>query len=87
MAARGCFAERLFSTDFVKYNRESDYFSGLIVLGSHAVTAYNTPTQGTLRFSTFRWCDQQNIVFTRCAKGLRFDLAELVADSGGFLEL
>jgi hypothetical protein len=43
-----CFKLRL-STDLVKYNRESDYFSGPIILATDEVAAYSATAQLQLR--------------------------------------
>ena len=87
VAARGICFELMFSTNFVKYTRESDCFSKLIVLGGHEAMAYKTPRQVVLMLRPLRRCHQQHIVFASRAKSLRFNLTELVTHAGGFFKL
>mgnify|MGYP003394494761 CR=1 FL=1 len=81
-----CFKLR-FSNELVKYNRESDYFSGPIILATNEVTAYSPTPQLQLERGTLGRRKQQHIVLSGGTKSLRFDLAELVADASSFFEL
>jgi hypothetical protein len=75
-----------FSTNFVKYTRESDYFSRLIILGSREVATYKQINNKS-GFRSLSRRDQQEIVRTSSTKGLCFYLAKLVTHTGGFLKL